>query len=260
MEDDTFDFSEDERKDFEGRLRILASASGVGYQVVINMNCESRLNEQARLDIDQGFLQTDPDPEALKSTYIERCREHILEGGAIPKPWPLYFGRVVARRRFYEMMVQLGYFRTKEQARYFFQKLLSKSLHTVRANLRDKFLGRFLMWATFNPDNPKEHPFKDVPTDADDIRSRLGLSPDEKGEDLFLFVYRLPINVEPLFPTIADAQWSLFFRPVPPGSDWGLTMPWPEICEEKPRPEIVHMPITGSTVERIEIAQSRGLG
>ncbi len=251
------EMSEEEKAAFEKRLCILASTSGVGYQVVANLRCESRLDKLAFKDIVHGLLKAAANPEALKSAYIEKCRQHILEDGAIPEPRPLYLGRVVTPKRFYDMMVGLGYFRTEKQARDSFGQLFSKSFDAMRANLQNKFLGRFVMWATFNPEGEKGWPFADMPMDANGIRAHLGLNPNEKGKDLIYFVYVLPPKVEPLFPTIADAQWHLLFRPVPPGAKWGLTMPWPEIGEEVPRPEAVHEPIMGSTVEKIGLAKAR---
>jgi hypothetical protein len=120
--------------------------------------------------------------------------------------------------------------------------------------MKDKAFGEYVIWATFNPDNLKGYPFDGLPMDADGIRARLGLDPNEKGKDLICFVYVLPPDVEPLFPTIADAQWHSRFRPAPPGSKWGLTMPWPKIEEEVPRPEVVHKPIIASTLEQIDMS------
>ncbi|MBC8231198.1 hypothetical protein H8E77_16735 [bacterium] len=117
------------------------------------------------------------------------------------------------------------------------------------------------MWATFNPDDLKGNPFNGMPTDVDGIRAHLGLDPNEKGEDLFLLVYTLPADVEPLFPTIADAQWHSLFRPAPSGAKWGLTMPWAEIDTEKPRPEVVHKPIKSVCLTKpIEIRRGNNNG
>ena len=236
----------DEKVECEERLYILASTSGIGYQVVANLRCESRLGELTFGDIVQGLLQATADSaEELKIMYIEKCRQHILKGGAIPKPWPLYLGRVVTPKSLYRRMVDLKYFRSENHARSFFRALLSKPLNVVRERLQNKFLGKFVMWATFNPHDLEGNPFDGIPTDVDGIRAHLGLDPNEKGEDLFIFVYALPTDVEPLFPTIADAQWRSLFRPAPSGAKWGLTMPWAEIDTEKPRPEVVHKPIKG---------------
>ena len=113
------------------------------------------------------------------------------------------------------------------------------------------------MWATFNPDDLQADPFSGMPSDADGIRAHLGLDPNEKGTDLICFVYTLPPGVEPLFPIIADAQWHSLFRPAPTTSKWGLTMPWPEIDEAKPRPEVVHKPTTGACLaKRIKIVSA----
>jgi len=255
--------SDDEKVSYEKRLCILASASGVGYQVAANTRCETRLDEPALRDIVQGFLQAAVDPEELKSAYTEKCRQHILEGGAIPKPWALYFGRAVTRERFCKRAVQVSDVEETE-LQLLFDDLASKSFDAVKKRFRavlgdmeNKALGEYVIWATFNPEDLDGHPLEGMPADADGIRARLGLDPNEKGEDLICFVYELPLGIKPLFPTIADAQWNLLFRPAPLSSKWGLTMPWPGISEAKPRPEAVHKPITGSTVEKIEIVRAR---
>ena len=231
--------------------------------MVANLRCESRLDELVFRDIVQGLLQAAANPEVLKSVYIGKCRQHILEGGTIPKPWPLYFGRVVTRERFCKIAIQLSDIEETE-LQLLFDDLISKSFDIVKKRFQEvlrtmgnKTLGDYVIWATFNPADWEGQPFAGMPTDADGIRARLGLDPNEKGKDLIYFVYVLPPKVEPLFPTIADAQWHLLFRPAPPGAKWGLTMPWPEIGEEVPRPEAVHEPITGSTVEKIGIAKAR---
>ena len=206
----------------------------------------------------QELLQASCDPEELKDVYIKKCQLHILKGGTIPKPWPLYLGRVVTPKSLYQRMVELKYFRSEIHARRFFRALLPKPVNVVCERLQNKFLGKFVMWATFNLDDLNRNPLDSMPTDADGIRARLGLEPNEKGEDLFLFVYSLPSDVEPLFPTIADAQWRSLFRPAPPGAKWGLTMPWSEIDTEKPRPEVVHKPIKGTCLTKpIEIRRAR---
>jgi len=249
---------ENEKIAFEERLRILASASGVGYQIANNLHSESRLSESAFDDIMQGILQSSTNPEEIKNAYIEKCRRHILQGGAIPKPWASCYGRAVTDERFYETMVKLNYFRSERHARHSFQRLLSKPSNVARRRLQNKDLGCFVMWATFNPDDLTGHPFTELPSDADGIRARLGLSPNERGKNLLLFVYELPDIVEPLFPTIADAQEHSLFRPAQPGEKWGLTMPWPEIDKEVPRPEVVHKPITGAYLaEPIKVAKAR---
>jgi len=255
--------SEDEKAACEERLFILASASGVGYQVIANLRCESRLDEIAFRDIVQGLIEAAAEQKELEKVYIEKCRQHILEGDAIPKPWPLYFGRAVTCERFCKIALQFSDVEETE-LQLLFDDLISKPFDAVKRRFQevlksmgDKALGHYVIWATFNPEDLEGKPFDRMPADADGIRARLGLDPNEKGKDLICFVYVLPPDVEPLFPTIADAQWYSLFRPAPPGAKWGLTMPWPQIAQEKPRPEVVHKEITGSTVEKIEIARAR---
>jgi len=61
------------------------------------------LDELSFRDIVQELLQAATEPEELKEVYIKKCQLHILKGGAIPKPWPLYFGRVVTPKSLYQM-------------------------------------------------------------------------------------------------------------------------------------------------------------
>ena len=253
-----------EKVEYEERLYILASTSGIGYQVVANLRCEWRLDELVFGDIVQGLLQATADSEELKIVYIEKCCQHILKGGAIPKPWPLYLGRVITRARFCKMVLKKVSDIKETELQSLLDGLFSKPSHAVKKRFRNvlkdmeyKALGDYVIWATFNPEDLAGNPFAGMPVDADGIRALLGLDPNEKGKDLICFVYALPPDVEPLFPTIADAQWHSRFRPASSGAKWGLTMPWPEVEEEVPRPEVVHKPITASTLEQIEIARAR---
>ncbi len=116
------------------------------------------------------------------------------------------------------------------------------------------------MWATFNPADMLGDPFAAMPMEADGIRARLGLSRNEMGLDILLFVYALPPGIEPLFPTMADAYagqpWTWYFRPSLPGEAWGRTMTWEG--EEPSSPEVVHAPLTGAVLEdKIRIIKSR---
>ncbi|MDI6791667.1 MAG: hypothetical protein QME81_02195, partial [bacterium] len=136
--------SEDEKTVCEERLGILASTSGIGYQVAANLRCESRLDEFALRDIVQGFLQAVAAHGELKSVYIEKCRQHTLQGGAVPKPWALYFGRVVTPKRFYQTMLQWGDFVSVTETEDYFYDLLSKPLNVVRRRLQNiPFLGLY---------------------------------------------------------------------------------------------------------------------
>lgn len=238
-------FGAAERDTCETHLQALGNSSGVGFHVVNNLRVESRLTIDIMKEFLGAIILVAPDVEQIKKTYIDKCREHILKGGRIPKPWPIFYGRAVTPKRFYHTMMGLGYFTSETEARRFFRNLLFKPIHIIKRRLRNMYLGNFLMWATFNANNLDGDPFINLPVDADGIRGRLGLDRNEKGEDLFLFIYKLPINIEPLFPTIADGQWFAQFHPAPQNKNCGLTMPWTEFEENKPVPEVVHKPIKG---------------
>ena len=147
-----------EKNTIERCLNLFASHSGIGYHVVNNLKCETRLPINILKEILIIFLNGN-NILLLKNAYIDKCRSNILKGGNIPTPWPSFLGRAVTPRRFYQLMVELGYFSSEIQAKKFFQNLLSKPTHIVRKRLQDKYLGKYLMWATFNPLDLSGDPF-----------------------------------------------------------------------------------------------------
>jgi hypothetical protein len=217
--------------------------------VVNNLRSESRLGDAAWRDIVEALRQSPRRAGNLKRAYVKACQKHILEGEALPTPWPVCYGRAVSPQRFYKWLKEGGYVSSIPEARSYVQRLFLYPLVAVRVKLQKIDLGPFVMWATFDPNNPAGDPFSAFPSDADGIRAQLGINLRERGQPLLLFVYELPSDVEPRFPTVADAQWHVLFRPAPPSARWGLVMPWPEVAEkEPPRPEVVHKPITGATL------------
>jgi hypothetical protein len=107
------------------------------------------------------------------------------------------------------------------------------------------------MWATFDLKTDAILMFA-AARGADELRAVLGLDVNERGLPLLLMEYRLPVSIVARVPTIADAysgqDWPYFFRPAPPESVHGWTLPWPSHEQEKPRPEVVHNVVTGRQI------------
>ena len=133
----------------------------------------------------------------------------------------------------------------------------------TRDQLRGRLLAKedyYVMWATFDHENPGGDPFAQMPDEAHAIRAQLGLDPNDSG-DMLLFVYTLPGGTPARFPTICDAYagdaWLRYFRPALPSDTCGWTMTW-DAGEEPPCPEVVHEPVTGDTLtEPLRIAKQQ---
>jgi len=139
------------------------------------------------------------------------------------------------------------------------------NVDTVREHLEGIFISRpgRVAWATFDVGRDRSpsglDPFGSMALEADVIRARLGLSTNDKGKDLLLFVYELPSHMIARYPTIADAyagdEWPYYFRPSLEGERWGMTMPW-DGCGMPPCPEIVHEAVNVASLrDRIRVAR-----
>jgi hypothetical protein len=219
-----------------------------GYQVLLNLRAETRLVPDAWSDVLGTLRSMRGSASALRPVISRSLRRWILHG-AILKPPPITLGRAVTLDIFCRHLRERGYYASERAALHAVRRMLRKAPPLVAREWRDFDLGRYVMWATFDPSGMKR-PFEHFPADADQIRALLGLSPNEKGLSLLLLEYSLPMMTTPRFPTLADAyagtSWPYYFRPAPPGAAHGLTMPWEETLP--PQPETVHEIVRGAQV------------
>ena len=108
-------------------------------------------------------------------------------------------------------------------------------------------LGNYLVWATFNANNPATDPFNHLPTSHGGICTALGLG--WANAILILLVWSHAGSGSPSLhrPTVADAEVYPFYRPHRDASaPWGFTCPLPPNPGGlQPQPELV-MPETTS--------------
>lgn len=112
--------------------------------------------------------------------------------------------------------------------------------------LRQTAIGRYLVWATFDERAPDASPFATGRDTAVGIRAALALGHLALGEPLLLLTYGRPSA--PIHrPTIGDADENTYYRPhSDPACPHGYTCPL--ASEERPRPEVVHRPVTAATL------------
>jgi hypothetical protein len=237
------------------------------WQFIINFGAESRLTGEAWEALCFVILDRLTNPSDLQRAFTGVFRSHTLGGDPVSSPAPAPLGRAVTLPLFMKLLKEQNVFSSDSEAEQLQNDLLDPSANAdaVREALDGIFISRprRAAWATFDVDQDRSpsglDPFGSMALEADVIRARLGLSPNDKGKDLLLFVYELPSDMIARYPTIADAyagdEWLYYFRPSPEGERWGVTMPW-DGSGMAPCPEIVHTAVNASSLrDRIRVAR-----
>jgi len=244
----------DKKEQVEKTLDIFAKCSGLCLRARVNLDSESRLPHAAWESLVDGLLlpQLGEDVGVIQRAIIDGLRPWILHGPPLTSFTPKYLGRAVSLDYFCRFLVEGGYFGSIETARRSIRSLLGRPGEVIAKRWQNYPLGKYLMWSTFTTGGHKENPFDGMPNSAEGIRGVLGLDPNDRDKPLLLLAYTLPLDVTPLFPTVAEAyagiQWNYFFTPAPAGANYGLTLPWPKYENHRPRPEVVHKVILGKQI------------
>jgi hypothetical protein len=139
---------------------------------------------------------------------------------------------------------------TKDEAKRLLLKYSgAKDLGAFGPSLREARLGNYLVWATFNPEDPRSGPFGRLPQTHGGLCTALGLGGHAPAEPLVALTWsHVGSGAPPLHrPTVADAEDYPFYRPCRDASAaWGLTKPLdPNPDGHEAQPEVV-MPETSS--------------
>jgi hypothetical protein len=239
------------------KLDELSRYSGLGRQAVDNLYSEPRLPNDAWSDVIKAVLPAVLDASEISKAVCASLSGYTLKGPQIALHSSMIFGRAVSTSRFCDLLVAQGRCASMDTAYRTVRFLIGVPTHTLKLYLGSVDLGKYLLWSTFKPGSTRADPFSGMPLTAQAIRGLLGLSRDDNGP-LLLFRYELPGGTVPRFPTVAEAYagggLSYFFRPAPPGAQYGTTMPWPEYALDAPRPEVVHEVISGANLA-VELAE-----
>jgi hypothetical protein len=190
-------------------------------------------------------------PEASWKTA---CYAHQLKGRRIPDAdCPVILGRAKGLEDHAAAIANASRGHgdlTKEEARNLLLKH-SGSLGPLgfETFLREAPLGDYMVWATFNPDDPRVDPFARLPSTHQGICTALGLGHYTPSDTLIILVWKHADSGSPPLhrPTVADAETYPYYRPRPDAdARWGLTEPLPPNPDGLlPQPEVV-MPETTS--------------
>lgn len=241
----------DGKKDFYARLNVLAQESAVGLQASINLQSETRISTVLWRKLVAAVLSADNNAASIRSAIKSVFRAEILQGPKARCSRSTIFGRAVTAGRLARCFVANGDFASPAAAKSHIRSMHRKPLDYICRSWSGLQLGRYVMWSTL--DTSGRRPFENLDEPARRIMGLLGLDRIEESQPLILLEYRLPLEVTPKFPRIVEAyagdDWIYYFRPAPPSEQkHGWTLPWDEVSSEKPRPEVVHNPITGATL------------
>ena len=247
---------EEDRKTIKTRINSIRHDSPIMLQMVQNLCLEDHFKENDWKELADNLLHSLSGNDKTEHIIRDFCRNNrILKGEEAKINSERILGRVISFKRFCNLLVELGYHVTIEEAEVYMRSLMSKPISELPDEWKERKIGRFLMWSTFNKRG--RMPFGNPRPKAAIIVCTLGL-PLLEGPYILL-IYQLVDEPIPRVPTFCDAYagnfWSKYFRTSSPGAEYGLTMPTDTCPDQKPRPEVVHEVIKGEKlVEPIRYA------
>lgn len=236
-------------------FRDLSATTATCRQAVANFEAERLLPCRFWL----AFIHCLEPAADRPGSLIERIRDHMrrwsLSGPGATIGKAEIFGRAVTREALAEVFVEQKKFGTLESALRHISYAESLDLQELQRQWDDFDLGRYVMWATFEPQGGA--PFGPWAASANQIRSILGLDRSMKDRPLLLLEYKV-VTTQPRVPTIVEAysgiNWLPHFRAagtseIAAGHGW--TQVWEEDANQfSGRPEVVHKPIKASELSR----------
>ena len=219
-------------------------------QVTRNVGDETALAAADFLSLLTAFATEFSKGIAAENAWISACRSHKRRGRQLPGPLcPSTLGRARSLDDHANSVAKGsgGSLTPAEAKRLLLKDAGGPVALALESFLRLAPLGNYLVWATFNANNPAADPFNHLPASHDGICTALGLGwPDAT---LILLVWsHVGCGSPPLQrPTVADAEAYPFSRPHSDASaPWGFTCPLPPNSGGlQPQPELV-MPETSS--------------
>lgn len=245
-----------ERALFNRKLVEIEARSGLGKRVADNVRAEEHLDKIGWKALFDAVLRA-ATTDAAERELVTAAKTVTLRGRAIGVTSSFRFGRAVTIDNFCRTLHDQHAFGSIAAARVWLTSAVGQPLAITLAAIGPTYLSRFLMWATFDAamNGAPSDPFNVRPSNADNLRSVLGLSEDDLGKPLILLEYDLPHPARARVPTIADAYaggFSYYFqassRKAVSVRGYATTLPWPTAKSEPPRPEVVHERLNASVL------------
>ena len=238
--------------DARQRMKRLKNNSGLLRQIVDNLYGEIHL----ACEFWRGFITTlnsaTADVEALCHAIRQYARSALFQGPAAHVPVGATMGHATSRKDLVKHLLRSGYVPDKVTAGLAVDDAMALPIEDTRKKWAPYELGRYVMWATFDPAGGR--PFAIAGITARLLRGRLGLPGRRSRHSVLTLEYDLPADVQPRLPTIAEAcagkPWLVFFRPSgqeEADDGYSLTQPHDQLAHKHAgMPEVVHAPVTGA--------------
>lgn len=238
--------------DTRKRMKRLKNKSGLLRQIVDNLYNEIHL----ACAFWRGFVTTlnaaAADVDALCDAIRQYAQSALFQGPAARVPVGATMGHATSRKILVKHLFRSGYMPSKIAASLSVDEAMALPIEKTRENWATYELGRYVMWATFDPAGGR--PFAIAGITARLLRGRLGLLGRRSRQPVLTLEYDLPADVHPHLPTIAEAcagkPWLVFFRPSgreEADDGYSLTQPHDQLAPKHAgMPEVVHTPVTGA--------------
>lgn len=245
------DLDPDSRRAVEDTF-LAWSGDAVLGQVSQNVGDETALAAGDFLSLLTAFATELSNGNSAQISWVSACRNHKLRGRQIPNvQCPTILGRAKSLEEHAKSVAKAssGSLTQQEAKKHLLKHAGSPNPSSFEPFLRAAALGNYIVWATFNSDDPHANPFDRLPNTRVGVCTALGLGGAIFNETLVLLVWNhADSGFPPLHrPTVADAEDYPYYRPCADADAlWGLTGPLqPNPGGLQPQPEVV-MPETPS--------------
>ena len=240
------------------------SRDAVLGQVSRNVGDETALAAADFLSLLTAFATELANGNPPQESWKSACHSHQLRGRQIPdNRCPAILGRARSLEDHAKSVAKAssGKLTPQQAKKHLLKHSGSLSPAGFELFLRAAALGNYVVWATFNADDPNGNPFDRLPNTRMGICTALGLGGTTLNDTLVLLVWNHADSGSPPLhrPTVADADDYPYYRPwADAGALWGFTEPLqPNPDGLQPQPEVV-MPETPSLGLRLPFRVVQG--
>ncbi len=186
-----------------------------------------------------------------REAFERFCGDHLLVGEVV-NGWQgeTQLGRVVGQEGYSRTLLEnrvLPDISSVAEYEAFFDDLQRLGLSEQCRRLASVPLGFRVIWATFDYADRSKDPFLREDYDPDTICNNLGLGHLDQQRTLMAFVYSLPPEMFPRFPTVFDNRGYKHWKPSEAGAPHAWTIPTPGGVS---RPEVVHGKVNGDCLKQ----------
>jgi hypothetical protein len=222
-------------------LLLLKSSSPECENFYENLYREYCLSSNDWNELFSGLIGTGRDiPKLITQIQLFFRNNRQLIGERIHLSPPV-LGRIRSFKRFCDDLVDLGYYVDYDQAVADITYKIGMELSEIEeedTEWKSQFFFKYILWSTFDPKGGDPFGFS---CDKEEVLRSLGIGLID--DQVLLFRYALPADINPKIPTIGDAysgDFNKYFNRVSEGSPYGMTRSTNLSLTANGKPETVH--------------------